>query len=491
MSLMGIDVGTSACKVNVFSTRGEPLELATRSYRVRAFGQGRFELDPEQVRDAVFGCMVEVNRKCAHDPVSALSFAAQGEAVVAVSEDARALGPVPISADTRGEGYIKRLALFLEESELFRATGQVFDSIHSLGKICWWKEHQPDLYEKTWKFLCFPEYLLLCLGLEPVADETIAARTLMYDISNHSWSASILAWAGVSEEKLPRVGRSGQQVGRPSTDTTRRLGFAAAPIAVVGGHDQACAALGAGATKETVVYTLGTTECISVVSSSQIQEGFYLRLPSYPHVAEGQYITLIGSQAGGRIMEWLAELLGTDPDLEIRRRLFYEELARIPIHSTTPLLFIPEKMLSFEGGSGTALGGGTVTNIGMYTKRVDLILSAMEGITYEQAHRFSRLRAHLPEITGVNAAGGGTRNDVVLQLKADIFGCPIRRVINREAGCAGAAMIAGIGTGDLVDVRQAQCLFVKADKTFQTSQRFRGYHDKKINQYERLRALLE
>ena len=48
---------------------------------------------------------------------------------------------------------------------------------------------------------------------------------------------------------------------------------------------------------------------------------------------------------------------------------------------------------------------------------------------------------------GITAVGGGAKSDAWLQMKADILNCEISTLENGEAGCIGAAILAGIGCG--------------------------------------------
>jgi len=49
VSLLGIDVGTTACKAAAFRPDGSLLSLAYEEYDVKSPSPGRAELDPEEV----------------------------------------------------------------------------------------------------------------------------------------------------------------------------------------------------------------------------------------------------------------------------------------------------------------------------------------------------------------------------------------------------------------------------------------------------------
>ena len=87
MSLMGIDVGTTGCKVVAFDQSGAVLAQAGREYPLLNPNPGWYELDPAQVWSYISECLRAVNAQLRHDPVTALSLSSQGEAMVPLAKD--------------------------------------------------------------------------------------------------------------------------------------------------------------------------------------------------------------------------------------------------------------------------------------------------------------------------------------------------------------------------------------------------------------------
>ena len=56
----------------------------------------------------------------------------------------------------------------------------------------WWRKNQPDIYQRTWKFLCYEDFVFYKLGLEPTMDYSMAARTMAFDIKEKKWSKEML-----------------------------------------------------------------------------------------------------------------------------------------------------------------------------------------------------------------------------------------------------------------------------------------------------------
>ena len=85
MSLLGLDVGTTGCKVGVFSNEGRLLALASAEYDLRSPQAGWAELDAQAVWEKIKTSIRKAVVGSAQDPVTALAVASLGEAVVPVS----------------------------------------------------------------------------------------------------------------------------------------------------------------------------------------------------------------------------------------------------------------------------------------------------------------------------------------------------------------------------------------------------------------------
>jgi xylulokinase len=84
MVVLGIDVGSTGCKVIAFDPDGRLLKGAYRSYPMFYRQPGWRELDAEQVFAAVQECIDECCAEGIESKVRALSVSVQGEAMIPV-----------------------------------------------------------------------------------------------------------------------------------------------------------------------------------------------------------------------------------------------------------------------------------------------------------------------------------------------------------------------------------------------------------------------
>jgi xylulokinase len=268
MLLMGIDVGTTGAKAAVFDEAGSQRGYGFQEYGVSCPGPGLAEQDAEEVWRVTKRVMAEAAARSGPD-IAALALSVQGDAVIPAGRDRRALAPAQLGMDYRGTAEAGYAESVFGGPWLFRHTGMRPHPLNSLVKILWIKNHRPELFEKTWKFTTYADYILGKLGSDDmVIDYTMASRTMALDLRAKAWSVPLLEGLGIPPEKLSSVIPSGRAAGRLPASLAGELGIRAGAMIVSGGHDQTCAALGAGIAGENMALdSHGTAEVVSTAFS--------------------------------------------------------------------------------------------------------------------------------------------------------------------------------------------------------------------------------
>ena len=468
MSLMGIDVGTTGCKVVAFDESGAVLAESGREYPLLNPHPGWFELEPDQVWTHICDCLRQVNAQLDRDPVTALSISSQGEAVIPVTRDGRVLDNSPVSSDSRNRKQADQLKQSLGMEHVYEITGQPMSTIYSLPKILWWRDNAPEIFDGTWKFLCYTDFVAMRLGVEPVIDYGMAARTLLFDVRSLDWSDELLAAGDLNREQLAKPMPSGAIIGEIPKALAESLGFRSRVKVVTGGHDQPCGALGAGVLQRgTAMYAIGTTEALVAVISEPHDDLLRSNVSCYPHVAPDTFITLAGNQTGGRLLRWYRDELGAAERAIAERegRDVYDVIVEQIDDEPGDMLLLP-----YFVGSGTVFedptASGAIVGLSFNSQRKDIVRAILEGLTYEQALSLGNLATLDIEINQLTAIGGGARSDTWIQIKSDITNLPIQVIHTSEAASLGVAMLAGWATGVYDDLAQAAREVIRIRKTF-------------------------
>ena len=468
MSLMGIDVGTTGCKVVAFDEAGAVLAQAGREYPLLSPNPGWYELDPEQVWSFICECLRAVNDHVRHDPVTALSLSSQGEAMTPVAKDGRVLANSPVSSDRRNAKQTAEMEAALGAERIFALTGQPMSTIYTLPKLLWWRDHAPEILDKTWKFLCYVDFVAYKLGVEPVIDYSMAARTLAFDYRTEDWSDELLAAGHIRRDQLARPRPSGEVIGEIPRALADELGFSGSVKVVTGGHDQPAGALGAGVLQPgTAMLAIGTTEALVAVTDEPRRQMLDYNVSCYHHAAPGNFIALSGNQTGGRLLRWYRdELAGAERAVaDETGRDVYDVIIEQIDDAPGDLILLP-----YFVGSGAVHNDPTATGllIGLTfdSKRADIVRAILEGLTYEQALCIRLLREAGVEINRIRAIGGGSRSERWMQIKSDIAGLPVSIIHTSEAASLGVAMLAGCATGVYSSLEEAASQLIKVRKTF-------------------------
>ena len=499
MSLLGIDVGTSAVKVAAFQTDDSaPLAIATVSYQAMFPAPGRVELDPDLVWAAFLEATLAVasNPAVRRDPVRALAFSASCDEVIAINATGAPLGPCIMASDSRGGDEIDVIGAILPELESYRRTGLPLAAIHPLARILWYRRHEPEIAAKAARWLGWVEFLLMRLGLPVVTDETTAGRWLAYDLPERRWWPEALAAAGLDERVLPHVVPPSSVISDLGSAASR-LGLEPGVVVAAGAFDQICAAIGAGLSEPgDVLVGSGSWENAVVVLDGPLGDAARDRGITWGRYVADRYAGLIMNPAGGSVLRWFLEQFGRDM---IRAGLrsgadpyaaLLRSLPREPAHA----LFLPHLQGSLapwrDPGSKGALVGLTLA-----TKREELLRAVLEGITME-------LRLNLEPLPGgpslgapIRNTGGGARSPEWVRLKADVLGRPIATVTVSEPGCLGAAILAGVAEGTYSSVSTAQRRLCRLDRVVEPDPAARAHYDARFALYRTfyptVRALTE
>ena len=90
------------------------------------------------------------------------------------------------------------------------------------------------------------------------------------------------------------------------------------------------------------------------------------------------------------------------------------------------------------------------------------------------------------EINQLRCIGGGAKSDLWMQIKSDITGKEIGIPDITEAGCSGAAILAGIGAGIYSNANEAIRNFVRIEKRFSPNPEMQPAYDEVFGNYQRL-----
>src|SRR5260370_20353080 len=232
MSLLAIDIGSSACKAVLFTVSGEILAQHTSAYTPEFPRPSFAEMDPEKFWYAICASCQAIVRDAADvDPVQALCLSSHGETFVALDVNGRPLAPAILNQDSRAAAEAACCEATIGRKRLFQITGLVTHPMYSIPKIIWLRQHRPDIFASTARFVTLIGYILQRMGLPPYTDYSMASRFLAFDIRNRCWCDEILAAAGLSKDLVPVPVPAGTLAGKLESGRASERGVRLGPRA--------------------------------------------------------------------------------------------------------------------------------------------------------------------------------------------------------------------------------------------------------------------
>jgi len=331
---------------------------------------------------------------------------------------------------------------------LLRLTNNAMLTGFTGGKIVWFRENEPALYDRCVKIINPKDYINFLLTGEIATDVSDASGTGLFDVAHGRWSSELLDILGLSENLFAKAYQSTQIIGAITKESAELTGLPAGLPVVAGGGDAVLSAVGMGLGEAgQLAVTLGTSGVVARHVPAFFENmGAKLQfsracLPGLFHVM-GVTLSAAGSY------QWLETLLG-DPRLASRKERYraLDEAASLSPPGANGALFLP--YLSGERCPvNDAQATGCFLGLRGQTSKGDLARAVLEGVAFSLRQAYDLMADATGPAKRLILAGGGAVSPLWRQIVADAFALP---VVTLEAGDEGsgfgAAILAGLGAG--------------------------------------------
>lgn len=490
---MGIDVGTSGCKVALFDLKGN---LRAESYRAYPLIHPRpdwVEEDPlggwwkaasEGIREAIF------RSDNTADQVKGISISCTN-ALISVDRSGAPLRNALMQIDRRSIPQAEALRQRIGEERIFGITGnRIAPGTFSAPLILWIMEHEPFIFEKTHKFLVPTGFLVHRLTGEYVMDWSRGATTLLFETGgSRTWSAELCETMGIPQEKLPRLCPPWEVVGEVTQGASKETGLAPGTPVIAGMMDTVAAALGSGVVCQgESFYVLGSVGRICLCLNQPV---FDPRFINTCHCIPDRWISIACTNGAGLSFRWFKEQLG---ELETAEA---QELGESPYHllglkaaqsipGANRLIYLP-----YLAGERSPIwdpyARGVLFGLDARHQKADLIRAFMEGAAYAARDNFEAFQEGIGHpIPEVIMSGGGSRSPIWCEITADILDKTVSVLDLHDTETLGNTLLAGFGTGLLPDLLQSSKEWAKKGRRIEPNGQNRDLYDRLFFLYKRI-----
>jgi xylulokinase len=469
--LLGIDIGTSACKVAAFSADGRALATSSVEYRVVYPRAGWAEQNPAEWWQAVCRGIRQLCEQEGLSPahIAGIGVAGQSWSAIVVDRQADVLCDTPIWMDTRTAEICAQITGQIGADRLFAVSGNPLQPGYTLPKVLWYRQYRPDVYARTAKVLQSNSYITYRLTGNIVQDLSQGYGWACFSMQRGQWDRELCSEIGINPDVLPDLVPCHQIIGKVTRLAARETGLLQGTPVVAGGLDAACAALGVGVIEPGQVQEQSGQAGGMSVCIDQYQADPRLIL-SY-HVVPGRWLLQGGTVGGGGVAGWLERELAA-AEREQARQNGSETLAeidraaaQIPAGSEG-VVFLPY-MAGERSPIWDPLAKGVFYGLDFGKTRAHLYRAGLEGVAYSLRHNLEVAAAAGAPADRLVAAGGAASSRLWTQIKADVTGRPIQVPDQPNASALGAAILAGVATGVYRDFPDAVARTVRIRREHQ------------------------
>jgi xylulokinase len=496
--LIGVDIGTSGCKLVIFDENYQILSLAHEEYSVNSIKSGWVELEPKDVWGALCNAMraaikqIDTNLT---DRNFYLSFSVLGDGLLLANKKGELLYPGILSSDFRSIAFADQITNDFGNDYIMKITGRAIHPMTVLPKILWAQHNLPDLINEDTIYHDFQSWLFTKLGVGPVTDYSNASGTLLYSLEKRTWFDELLAYAGLKTSNLPECVAPGTMVGTLKDSLLQELGFPAGSKVrlIVGAMDQQCNALGSGTVEpEDCIYSMGTVHCLNFILQPSADINSLIKIGSYkfPTTIPGQFSAVTLLFNGGGSLKWFCQNFARKEKEEAEQ--INSNIYNFILHSeprTKSIFYLPHL-----SGSGTPwmnpLSRGAFLGLTLAADVPSMANAIIEGVGFELKENLSKLEELNIFVRNFKVIGGGSKSDKWLQLISDILNQKVIRLANNEAGCLGAAILAGYGGQLYNDLKSISKKAINIDKIFEPSEKVELYQ-KKFEIYQKIYPIIK
>ena len=463
-SIIAIDAGTTSSRTIAFNKKIEQLAISQFEFTQIFPKKSWVEHDPKEIWETQLKAIKEVLKsdKIDLEKIKSIGITNQRETTVIWNrESGKPIYNAIVWQDRRTaqicESLSNQTATFLEK------TGLILDAYFSGTKVKWILDNVEGARELANQgklaFGTIDTWLIwkLTKGKVHVTDVTNASRTLLFNIKTLQWDNELLSILNIPKELLPKVVSSSEIIGH--TDLT--LFGKKIPISGIAG-DQQSALFGQMCINEGDVKNTYGTGCFCIMNTGNKVIKSKNRMLSTVAWKLNNEVTyaLEGSVfIAGALVQWLRDKLKI-----IKNASEIENLAK-QVDDNGGITFIPA--LSGLGAPyWNPSATGTIFGLTRDSNKSHIARAALEAIALRSREIILEMQKDAGfEFKELKVDGGASKNNLLMQIQADLLNKDVVRSKSPESTALGAAFFAGLSIGFWSSIEEIRGLWEK-DVTF-------------------------
>lgn len=228
--LMGIDNGGTFSKAGIFDEEGNQIAVASvptvtitpkPGYTERDLND-LWDVNAQTIRNAI------EKSKVAPSDIVGVSFSGHGEGLYMVAEDGSPAYNGILSQDARAWEYVKNWAADGTKEKVYQKTFQDILACQPVAILAWFRDHEPEVLEKTKYIFAVKDYIRFKLTGVANAEYTDFPGANLVNLTTHQYDRELMGYFGLDMiyDKLPPLKVSSDVCGYITKEASEKTGLA-------------------------------------------------------------------------------------------------------------------------------------------------------------------------------------------------------------------------------------------------------------------------
>ncbi|MBQ1483045.1 MAG: FGGY-family carbohydrate kinase [Erysipelotrichaceae bacterium] len=470
---MGIDTGTNSSKGVLIDEKGEIIAQYSTTHAMTNPAPGHFEHDAEK---DWWGDFCIISKKLIEisgvDPkgIKALGTSALGADCLPVDEDCKPLRKAILyGIDARAVDEMKQLTEMYGEEQIRKWYGRPLCSSDVMPKILWIKNKEPEVYAKAYKFITASTYLTAKLTGNYVVDKFLGLASFNPLYGPDHKPVEEYCKPICRPDQLAEIHEATDIVGCVTEKAAKETGLAVGTPVLTGTDDSGAEAISVGVVSPgKMMVQLGSSVYMILGTERLIDDE---RLWREEFIVPGLCDISAGTNTAGSLTKWYRDTLFPDAlkrEKETGRDAYLEMMDGVDAlpAGSEGLITLP-----YFAGERTPINDpqakGILFGLTLSHTRAHMYRSALEGVAFSINQQLKLMKAHDIPIDQIFVTGGGTLNEVWMQIIADVLGMEISSpAVTIGASFGDALMAASAVAYPGFETYDSLLKFIKPGKTY-------------------------
>jgi xylulokinase len=373
--------------------------------------------------------------------------------------------------DNRASSEVGEIVSLLPQGDFYRCSGLPPAATWILPKLIWARKNDPELMNKTTRFVQLHDYILREFGAEDYfTPESDACMYGLWDVDHCVWNQNYASLFEINSSKLGSVLEVSKSIGKITDRIANLTGLPRGLNLSMGLGDQSAAVLGAGIiNNHDISVSMGTGGMMIACVDTPMRDpnGAFL-ITNHAIHGKWQWEGLQNGSAG--IYRWFRdEVAGYEKHIAQNAGSdvydLLEQLAKTVPAGSRGLVVLP-----YFASAGTPRWNsdarGCVLGLTFAHDKACLTRAFMEGITMEHRDMLETIRLSGIKPNKIRIIGGPTKSETWNRIQASVYGIPVETLKFPDASVLGAAIAGAVGAGLYPSIQNAVCELVRPDKIY-------------------------